>query len=289
MSAPKKVKKIRKYLRLLEKRFGRPFNPVRKPVLDQVAFYQFFIHVGNAKAKKTLKDFREEYVDWNEVRVSSLGQISETVSAYGMTPEVAVTIKGFLNHVYNEHNSLSIEFLRDESNDNIRKFFSNADMLLHGTVAFLLMVNKESSVVPPEKPLKRVAERIGLAGRGWTRSKVAKTFRVIVPEKEALKFFQLALEHSRSYCTVENPRCANCPMESDCDFRARVKDREKKKKANKSVAAKPAVKAKPAARTKPVARAKPAVRAKHAPQKKKKRKRKLMRRSRSSKKKAPKK
>lgn len=275
MSSPKKVKKVRKYLRLMEKKLGRPYNPHRKPLMDQLVFFHLYCFGGSTKGKKVLRAFREEYVDWNEVRVSPLGQLGETISESGITPEVARTVKSFLNEIYNEHNSLEIEFLREDTQENYRKHFNRVNSLAPGAVQFLMLVNKDYNAVPPEQPVKRVSERLGLVTANSTKGKLNKTFRSIIPEKEALRFFLLAIEHGRTICTPESPKCKTCPMEKDCDFA----DKLKKEKARKTASSKKKTKKKKTVK---------ATKKESASSKKKKRKRKLTRRSRSTKSKAKK-
>jgi endonuclease-3 len=231
MSSPKKLKLVKKYLRLMEKKLGRPNNPAKRPLLDQIVFFHLYSFGGNNRAKRALREFAEEYVDWNEVRVSSLGQIGETVSKHGITLEAAPVLKDFLNQIYTEHDTLNIEFLREETVEFIRKFFLKVNALLPGTVPFILMANKGAGAVPPETPVRRLAERIGLAGKGATRGKLNKVFRDSIPEKEAYKFFMLAVEHLRTVCLPEIPKCQQCPMTADCDFAAREKARSERLKS----------------------------------------------------------
>jgi endonuclease-3 len=272
-SIQNKTKKVKKYLRLLEKKIGRPYNPWKKSMLDQVVFYHILWFAGNSKAKKVLREFKEEYVDWNEVRVSSLGQIGETVIKHDISPEAAPVIKGFLNQIFKEHNSLNLEFLRDEQVEYYKKFFNKVDGFLPGTVDYLAIINREYDAVPIEIPTRRITERIGLLPRSATKGKIKKAFRSIISEKEVFKFFVLSLEHARTCCTPESPLCASCPMDKDCDYalkekrrRQRRKEREQRKKKAKQTRAKPAVK-----KTASTA------------QKKKKRKRRLTRRNRKAK------
>ena len=223
MSSPKKIKLVRKYMRLMEKKFGRPNNPVKKPLLDQIVFFHLYAFGGNNRAKRALREFADEYVDWNEVRVSSLGQIGETLSKHGITPEAAPVLKDFLNQIYMEHNTINLEFLREEPIEFIRKFFLKVDAFLPGAVPFVLMVNKDSGALLPENPLRRLAERLGLVERGATRGKLNKVLREVVTDRESYKFFMLAVEHLRTICTPDTPKCQNCPMNADCDFALRAK------------------------------------------------------------------
>jgi endonuclease-3 len=111
LTVAEKTKRLRKIISSLEKRYGRGNFPERNSYLEQLVFYYVFYHANLSGARKVLKSFRDNYVDWNEVRVSSLGEIGATLQNHSITPEVAVPIKEVLNGIFSTQNRMSLDFL----------------------------------------------------------------------------------------------------------------------------------------------------------------------------------
>ena len=65
------------------------------------------------KVNKAVKILTEEFVDWNEVRVSVIKEVREAVSflKYKDLDEKLTRVKQFLGELYNEYNRLNLEFL----------------------------------------------------------------------------------------------------------------------------------------------------------------------------------
>src|SRR3954462_11401674 len=113
MSTPSKAQLLNEVHALLKKRY-KP-NPDastgRLSVLEGIVYG--ICHEGTTReqANQALSRFKDEFFDWNEVRVSSLDEIEENLAGISEPQERARRIRRFLRQLFNRTYDFSLDAL----------------------------------------------------------------------------------------------------------------------------------------------------------------------------------
>jgi len=185
-------------------------EPVQRTVLEHLLYSVVREGTTHEKADRAFQTLKDRFVDWNEVRVST---VQELCDAMGPLPDVAT--RGAADH---RHLARVVR----------------ADLLLrHGRGRQEGAQGRSQEGFPAQR-LERLLGRLGRAERArWPRDPTRRAVdpgppppRVLDGESESLEslrgtiehfvpkakgpaFVELLSEHADVLCTEENPRCSN--------------------------------------------------------------------------------
>lgn len=245
-SAQKDVKrKLTRVVRNLEDKYGPHIYPEDASQLDQLVFAILAADNPVTNARKAIKDFKEDFVDWNEVRVSTVRQLEDALEAARIEPAArhAEHLKGFLEKTFHEVSRVNLETLRTEGPEKARKTVAKLDVLeIHEQQYLLVGAGVEDA--PPLGPVTdRICLRVGVFQPDEPAQKRRKLLESLVTGQDAIRFHHLMLEHGKKLCTEVDPRCPRCPVQNDCDYfraleaRRRIEEKERAKSGAKKAAA----------------------------------------------------
>lgn len=106
-------KKIQKLYRSLKRKPGR-HTPVEfnEPV-DSLVFAIVSENLTESQAQSAMKKLKDYFVDWNDLRVATVEEIAEVLGQdMPAARNIAATLVGTLNAVFEKHNMLSLQSLR---------------------------------------------------------------------------------------------------------------------------------------------------------------------------------
>jgi hypothetical protein len=106
-------KKIQKLYRLLKQKPGRHAPVEFEEPVDALVFAIVSENLTESQAHAAMKKLRDYFVDWNDLRVATVEEIAE-VLGQDIPParNIAATLVGSLNAVFEKHNMLSLQSLR---------------------------------------------------------------------------------------------------------------------------------------------------------------------------------
>jgi len=106
-------KKIQTLYRSLKRKPGR-HTPVEfnEPV-DSLVFAIVSENLTESQAQSAMKKLKDYFVDWNDLRVATVEEIAEVLGQdMPAARNIAATLVGTLNAVFEKHNMLSLQSLR---------------------------------------------------------------------------------------------------------------------------------------------------------------------------------
>ena len=199
-----------------------------KPLEEATLLEQGFLCVltrrlSRAQAESTIKNLREAFFDWNELRVAQVQEIVPHVSTRGKNGAgllVARDIKEYLQEVFQKNHGFDLEFLRDDLGA-AGKFLT--EFLFLGAVAshYLLWVSGGQQF-PVSLELVRVFDRLGLIGRTVSLKKARASIEPLIPAGKTLEFAMIFATVVERWCDRKKPTCWECPLLDDCPHGAKV-------------------------------------------------------------------
>lgn len=165
--APKTI-----YAELLEKA-DRLFGPVVLPECDSVlerAVYLVLRETGTElTTTKAMKVLREEFVDWNEVRVSRASELARLmsgttkVSGIKRFHERSNRMRELIDQIYGERNEPSLEFLLEDKPKGQLEILEDYDDLgMHNAYALVQWLSGKHDLVLVSTEMVQAAHTLGL-------------------------------------------------------------------------------------------------------------------------------
>jgi endonuclease-3 len=221
--AQKELKrKVARLARILADRYGPHIYPEeRSTLLEQVLFALLAAENPVTNARKAIRDFKDDYVDWNEVRVSSIRELEDTLgkSRIERAGETAALLKSVLDRMFQDLCRVEIEQLKLEGAEKARKFVARLEMLKPHEQQYALLAAGYEAAPPLDPATERVCERLGVFGADDPPARRRRLLEgALESAGEAVRFYHLMTEHGKKLCTAEEPRCAKCLLQTDCEY-----------------------------------------------------------------------
>ena len=127
--------------------------------------------------KEVLKSWdllRTQYVDWNEIRISSAAEVAENFPKAENPLDLAVQIKEMLGTLFERRHQVSLEFLKENTVPETREFFKRSPAIPDLCKLLILAAVKEQAVVPLETWAQGGLIRAGLLTESKTSTQRQK-------------------------------------------------------------------------------------------------------------------
>ena len=220
MKAEEKIKAISRHVASVYRRFDRAFKNYPKDILDLIVFHKFHFFMPEDDALQAYRRLKTSFVDWNEVRISSVKEIQEIFDGVPDALEIAIFVKDFLEFLHRENQSVSLEFLTQKTLAEIRRYLKQVKGIEPATISLVLLLRKEHPVFPLSAPMERSLVRVGVLRRGDTRDHKERFLHGLLDVEQALPFHHFFLQHSREVCPPEEEKlqCPSCRIRAACSF-----------------------------------------------------------------------
>lgn len=227
MKVQDRLKGITRHIKASFKGFN--FDSARYPrnILDLVVFHKIHLHLDQGNAAASYERIKTNFVDWNEIRISSILEIQEALGQGAESLAIAVFVKDLLDFLHKERQILDMEFLAEEPNAEIRRFLKLIKGIDPSTVNLVLRLRKEYPVLPIEANMEPALERLGLVRSADNREQKGKFLHSLLESDAVLPFHHFFLDHSREVCPPDESqlKCPTCGIRSSCDFFERARSR----------------------------------------------------------------
>ncbi len=252
----------------IEGEYGRTVTPIASmPPIDAVVFLIIATRHTKEVAERSHKALVTDFVDWNEVRVSSPREIaiSLKIKERAAREERAQEIRDFLVSLFRERSQVSLAFLTELDYEAAAEMVGGLEGVNAGLAAQIALFLSPEEGIQSSTHLVRVARRLGLVDKRATPTKTRAALEKMVGDNgDRHRLHRVLMHIGMTVCLPKTLKCAECLTHGSCpSSKAPAKSAAKKAKSAKPKAAAkakaPAKAAKPAAAKK--SKAKPAAKA----------------------------
>ncbi len=206
----------RKVVAVLERRLGerkksKRFNPLEKLIMGILSQ-----RAGRERAERAFRRLKRSFVDLNEVRVSTLGEIEEAIREADPSGNKAPVLRRALTEVFKCSHSADLDFFKEMRPREAGKFLDSIEGLDPKTKSDLMLAVKDEYLLPADVDLLRVCRRIGLVSKDASDEVAYRQLEGTVPKNLAYAFTQLLVEHGQKHCRENKYICAGCPVRRLC-------------------------------------------------------------------------
>ncbi len=240
MVAPSKTQLLNEVHTLLKKRYKLEPRAEKLSVLEAIVYG--ICHEGTTReqAEQALSRFREQFFDWNEVRVSSIEEIQGVFAGQNHAEERANRLRRFLRQLFDKTYEFSMDSLAKKPLKESVKLLSEYDAMGSDYVlATVIQLGLGGHAMPVDHPIRRGLIRLEIVEEGTDSHSVRSLLERAIPKNRASEFIDLIEELTHDTCVEGPPDCPRCELRKICPT-------GQTRQASDKTAARSAAKGKPA-------------------------------------------
>jgi endonuclease-3 len=200
----------------LTKRYG-PGAEDARPVLEQFIYGVCREGATRERADRAFKNLQERFFDWNEIRVSSVRELEESLGDLPEPEQRAERIIRFLQQVFEKHFSFDLEDLHKKGLKVAAKHLGTYEAANDYVGAWVVQQSLGGHAIPVDAPTLRAVRRLGLLENdGDDPETLRASLEHLVPKARGPLFVDLVSRLAEECCWEEAPSCGCCPLAADC-------------------------------------------------------------------------
>jgi len=130
------------------KRHFKPVHPPKRSVFEHMIYACCLENSGHDAADEAFSRLGDQYIDWNEIRVSTTAELTEVMKGLSDTKDVAIRIKRILQSVFETTYSFDLEFLAKENIGQAANKIRNFDGTSPFVVAYVIQQGLAGHAIP---------------------------------------------------------------------------------------------------------------------------------------------
>jgi endonuclease-3 len=206
----------------LKKRFPLPSaeTPAEpRPLLEELIYAICRESSTAADADAGYIRLRKAFIDWNEVRVSTVQEVADILRPLTGSGTRGKKIIGLLQEVFEDKYSFDLSELGKKGlKDTARKLRFYKEGVDDYVVAWVIQRTLGGHAIPLDEPTLRVLRRLGVIEEVDPDSmeSVRGSIEHVIPKTRGPEFTDLMSILAKEICTEKDPNCSACPLKSDC-------------------------------------------------------------------------
>ena len=210
-----KIEKVRRVAGLLKAAYGRQRKKKTLDPLDQLIFDLLAESSSERRARQAFKRLKADFVDWNEIRVSSLKEIESAISMVTQAPDKAGLAKKLLVEIFNGQHRVSLDFLREASDAVAERYLGNFEGLGKMAVENCMRILRQGGSGLTSE-VARVLRRLNLIKSSLNQEEIEELLDEALPERRRSHFCRLVKAHAQRVCTLKGFVCGSCVLLLEC-------------------------------------------------------------------------
>ncbi len=217
MAASSKAQFLSEVHAVLKKRYTLEPSPERLPILEAVVYGICHEGVTREQANQALSRFKDDFFDWNEVRVSSIEEIQDALSGLPEAESRAYRVRRFLRQMFEKTYGFTLEALTKKPQKEASKSLEEYEALSSDYVmATVVLEGLGGHAIPVDGPTLRGLTRLGVAEEQSTTEDVRSSLERAVPKNRGHEFADLMEELTHDTCIAGPPDCPRCDLRKMC-------------------------------------------------------------------------
>ncbi len=242
MSTSNRAGLITKIFKVLKKYYKPAISRQDRPLLEHV-LYGCCLENSTAEAvDEVFARLEQNYFDWNEIRVTSIAELSLSMASLSDPSEAARRLKGALHGIFETHYAFDIDALRKQNLGAAVKEFQQLGKLTKFGLAYVTQYGLSGHTIPINRTSLQILVWLGLISEAEAASHRVPGLERTISKKQGPEFgsllHQLAVDFAAS---PFSPRVRNILVEIAPEVKERLPKRAVRKatvKSKKKVAAK---------------------------------------------------
>jgi endonuclease-3 len=216
MSTAQKSRDVQKVITQLRKKYDAPSRRESLPVLEHLILAVLSDGTTTAKADAVFHRLKQNYFDWNEVRVSAVVELQEHLRDLPDAEQRAARLKGCLKFIFETTYGFELDALQKIPMKEVARKFERMPGVSDYLVARVARDGLGGTAMPLDASAVRVLTRIGIIDEKTTSQVLSASLARQIPRARSFEFCHLLSELAADTCLGVEPRCKPCVLVDDC-------------------------------------------------------------------------
>jgi endonuclease-3 len=156
--------------------------------------------------------------DWALVDMAPLEELVEVIRPGGLPNQKAKGIKAALRSIHETRGDYSLEFLGEMSALDARAWLTGINGVGVKTASVVLLFSFGLPLMPVDRHVERVAQRVGLLPKKATAEQAHDYFLAMLEPDQMHEAHVNLIRHGRLVCHAQRPNHMICPLRERCRF-----------------------------------------------------------------------
>ncbi|WP_337872056.1 endonuclease III [Ignavibacterium sp.] len=211
-------KKIQKINCLLIEHFGIPERPKRLPdPLDIIIGTILSQNTNDKNSYKAFLNLKKSIKHWDELLQMKPSQVEKLIKVAGLGKQKSSAIINLIKNLKEKNGKVNLSHIKKMNDGEIIEELTSHKGIGVKTASCVLLFALNRNVCPVDTHVHRILNRVGIV-KTSTPEKTFYKIEKYIPENSAHSFHTNLLRLGREYCTPTNPKCYDCPIESECNY-----------------------------------------------------------------------
>ncbi|MEM9364662.1 MAG: hypothetical protein AAGD07_01625 [Planctomycetota bacterium] len=204
MSASNRSKLITKLHTALKKHYKAPPASPSRPILEHILLASLLEDCPLELAEEGLLKCEQDFFDWNEVRVTTVTELSGVLSNLPDPQKAASRLKGNLQGVFEEFYNFDLEYLKKENLGKAVAKFEKIPSMSPFVVAYLTQHGLGGHAIPIDYSAMVILHVTGIASQREAASGRVPGLERAIPKTKGVEF--AALIHEAAVAVMMDPK-----------------------------------------------------------------------------------
>lgn len=204
MSASNRAKLIGKLHTSLKKHYTVPPAQPTRPLLEHILYASLLEDCPADLADEALAKCEQEFFDWNEVRVTTVTELSQVFSRLPDPHKAAARLKGNLQSIFEEFYTFELDHLKKENLGKAVAKFEEMPGMTQFVLNYAIQHGLGGHAIPVDYSAMVVMRVLGIASQSEAASGRVPGLERAVPKSKGIEFASLL--HQAAVALNQNPK-----------------------------------------------------------------------------------
>jgi endonuclease-3 len=191
MSASNRASLINKTFKVLKQHY-EPFSPpAERTVLEHLLYACCLENATPEGADEAFARLQQAFFDWNEIRVTSITELAETMSSLPDAAEAATRLKRSLQHIFEARYSYDIEVLKKQNIGKAAKELAAVRGVTPFAVAYVTQHGLGGHSIPVSRGIIGVLQVLGVISEAEAKKQRVPGLERAIPKSKGIEFASL--------------------------------------------------------------------------------------------------
>lgn len=198
--------------------YGHPRWRTPLPPVDELVSTILSQNTNDLNRDRAFERLRRRFPTWQAVRDGDPEEVIAAIRPAGLAYQKGPRIQNVLREITAQVGRLSLEFLRDMSPEDARRWLMQFKGVGPKTAAIVLQFSLQMPAFPVDTHIYRVTGRLGLRPQKMTAGQAHDHLASLLPPAAYYAAHLNLIRLGREICQARKPLCPHCPLTTLCDF-----------------------------------------------------------------------
>ena len=210
-------RKISDVNKKLIERFGIPERRKNSDPVDMLIATILSQNTNDKNSYRAFRNLKDKFNNWEEVAEQTRIKIEKQIKIAGLGKQKSNAIKSFLSSVKKGKGKVSLNYLKEFSDNKILTELTKYDGVGVKTASCVLLFSLKRNICPVDTHVHRTLNRIGIVNTK-TPDKTFLAIKDKIPDGIAHSFHTNLIRLGREICKPAKPNCSVCPLLKVCNY-----------------------------------------------------------------------